>query len=61
MPKTLYQTTLNPKKRKLLQVDIPAGSALVTENVITELMGKDTKARYEAIQAWMSIIDNIDV
>ena len=61
MPKTLFQTTLDPKKRTLLQVDIPEGSALDTENIISDLMGKDVKNRYHAIMNFMAVVDFVDV
>ena len=61
MPKTLYKTTLDPKGRRLLRVTIPDGEKMATENTISELMGKDTQARYHAITEWMSVVDNIDV
>jgi DNA gyrase subunit B/topoisomerase-4 subunit B len=60
MPKTLYNTTLNPKKRTLLQVAIPPGTALSTEQTISDLMGKNVQARYEAISNWMELVDNLD-
>ena len=55
MPKTLYDTTLDPDKRVLLQVKIPAGENLRTEEVISNLMGRDSQARYEAITEWMGV------
>ncbi|MGC6507801.1 MAG: DNA gyrase/topoisomerase IV subunit B [Myxococcota bacterium] len=61
MPKTLFQTTLDPKRRTLLQVDIPEGSALDTENIISDLMGKDVKNRYHAIMNFMAVVDFVDV
>lgn len=61
MPKTLYQTTLNPKKRRMLRVCIPDDKGLETENTINELMGKDASQRYKAIMDWMSLIDFVDV
>ena len=60
MPKTLYETTLNPQKRTLLQVSIPEGSALSTEETISDLMGKNVQARYDAIWKWMQLVDNLD-
>ena len=60
MPKTLYNTTLNPKKRTLLQVEIPEGSSLSTEQTISDLMGKNVQARYDAITNWMELVDNLD-
>ena len=61
MPKTLYKTTLDPKNRKLLQVAIPDGLAMETETVISNLMGKNPKSRYDAIIGWMSVVDSIDI
>ena len=39
MPKVLWETTLNPKTRRLLRVEIV--DQIVTDRVINELMGKD--------------------
>ena len=61
MPKTLYNTTLHPKKRRLLKVAIPDDQNLQTENTISELMGKDSQMRYHAIMQWMKLVDHIDV
>ena len=47
MPKELWETTLNPKTRRLLRVDI--ADQIVTDRVINELMGKDASARFRFI------------
>ncbi len=47
MPKVLWETTLNPKTRRLLRVDI--ADQLVTDRVINELMGKDASERFRFI------------
>jgi DNA gyrase subunit B/topoisomerase-4 subunit B len=47
MPKVLWETTLNPKTRRLLRVAI--ADQLVTDRVINELMGKDASARFRFI------------
>ncbi|MDP7347683.1 MAG: toprim domain-containing protein, partial [Phycisphaeraceae bacterium] len=47
MPKTLWDTTLNPKTRTLQQVSIT--DALETERVISDLMGKDPQPRFHFI------------
>ena len=39
MPKVLWETTLNPRTRRLLRVEI--ADQIVTDRVINELMGKD--------------------
>ena len=60
MPKTLFKTTLDPNRRTLLQVAIPEGSSLSTEQTISDLMGKNVQARYDAISNWMTLVDNLD-
>jgi DNA gyrase subunit B/topoisomerase-4 subunit B len=47
MPKVLWETTLNPKTRRLLRVDVV--DQIVTDRVINELMGKDPSARFRFI------------
>lgn len=61
MPKTLYETTLDPAHRRLLRVRIPEGSAVETEEVMGDLMGRDSKARYEAIVNWMHFAGDLDL
>ena len=61
MPKTLYSTTLDPSKRRLLKVMIPDGAQLETEQVITDLMGKDPQTRFREITAWMDLVEDLDV
>jgi len=46
MPKTLYQTTLDPRRRRLLRVVIPEDQQLRAEKTISGLMGKDASVRY---------------
>jgi DNA gyrase subunit B/topoisomerase-4 subunit B len=47
MPRVLWDTTLNPRTRRLLRVDV--ADQLVTDRVINELMGKDASARFRFI------------
>ena len=47
MPKVLWDTTLNPRTRRLQRVDI--SDQIVTDRVINELMGKDPSARFRFI------------
>ncbi len=61
MPKTLYETTLAPDKRRLLRVTIPDGDRLETEQVITDLMGKDPQTRFREIVSWMDLVEELDV
>jgi DNA gyrase subunit B len=47
MPKVLWETTLNPKTRRLLRVEI--SDSLKTDSVMSDLMGKDPSARFRFI------------
>lgn len=60
MPKTLYETTLDPQRRRLLQVAIPEGAALETEQVVMDLLGKDPQTRFREITRWMSLVEEVD-
>jgi len=59
MPKVLWETTLNPKTRRLLRVDI--SDQIVTDRVINELMGKDPSARFKFIMERAEEAEELDV
>jgi DNA gyrase subunit B len=59
MPKVLWETTLNPKTRRLLRVDI--ADQIVTDRVINELMGKDPSARFRFIMDRAEEAEELDV
>ena len=59
MPKTLWDTTLNPKTRRLLRVEI--ADQIVTDRVINELMGKDASARFRFIMERAEEAQELDV
>jgi DNA gyrase subunit B len=59
MPKVLWETTLNPKTRRLLRVDI--ADQIVTDRVINELMGKDASARFRFIMERAEEAEELDV
>ena len=61
MPATLKETTLDPKKRRLLQVTIPDTERMLTERTISELMGKDASARYRLIVENAAEVEDLDV
>jgi DNA gyrase subunit B len=61
MPETLKETTLNPGKRRLLQVAIPDGERLETENTISALMGKDAAPRFAFIMDHAAEVEELDV
>ncbi len=59
MPKVLWETTLNPRTRRLLRVDI--ADHVVTDRVINELMGKDPSARFRFIMERAEEAEELDV
>jgi DNA gyrase subunit B/topoisomerase-4 subunit B len=59
MPKVLWETTLNPKTRRLLRVDV--ADHIVTDRVINELMGKDASARFRFIMERAEEARELDV
>ena len=59
MPKVLWETTLNPRTRRLLKVQIT--DQLVTDRVMNELMGKDASARFRFIMERAEEAEEIDV
>ncbi len=59
MPKTLWQTTLDPKTRRLLRVDV--SDRLATDRVLDELMGKDPQARFHFIMDRAEEAEELDV
>ncbi|MFQ5791779.1 MAG: type IIA DNA topoisomerase subunit B [Acidobacteriota bacterium] len=59
MPKVLWATTLNPKTRRLLRVEIR--DALDTDRVVSELMGKDASARFRFIMDRAEEAEELDV
>ena len=61
MPKTLFTTTMDPRTRRLLRVEVPDGMMLETEQVVSDLMGKDPKTRYREIIQWMVLVEELDI
>ncbi len=59
MPKVLWETTLNPKTRRLQRVRIE--DALRTDRVISDLMGKDPSARFNFIMERAVTAEQLDV
>jgi len=59
MPKVLWETTLNPRTRRLLRVEI--ADRIVTDRVINELMGKDASARFRFIMERAEEAQELDV
>lgn len=61
MPQTLKETTLDPERRRLLRVSIDQEEKLSTEQTITDLMGKDSAARYAFIMEHAAEVEELDV
>ena len=59
MAKTLWDTTLNPKTRRMLRVNI--ADALETDRIFGELMGKDASARFHFIMDRADEAADLDV
>jgi DNA gyrase subunit B/topoisomerase-4 subunit B len=59
MPKVLWETTLNPRTRRLQRVEVT--DQIVTDRVINELMGKDASARFRFIMERADEADELDV
>ncbi len=59
MPKVLWETTLSPKTRRLLRVEI--ADQIVTDRVLNELMGKDASARFRFIMERADQAQELDV
>jgi DNA gyrase subunit B len=59
MPKVLWETTLNPKTRRLIRVEV--GDMLETDRVVNDLMGKDASARFRFIMEHADRADSLDV
>jgi DNA gyrase subunit B len=59
MPKVLWETTLSPRTRRLLRVEV--ADQIVTDRVINELMGKDASARFRFIMERADQAEELDV
>jgi DNA gyrase subunit B/topoisomerase-4 subunit B len=60
-PETLKSTTLDPRRRMALRVTIPQEAALVTEQTINDLLGKDVSARFRFIMERAGEVKELDV
>lgn len=60
-PETLKMTTLDPKSRQALRVTVKDGEQLLTDQVISDLMGKDVAARFKLITENAAEIGDLDV
>jgi DNA gyrase subunit B/topoisomerase-4 subunit B len=60
-PDTLKTTTLDPRSRQTLRVTVKDGDQLLTDQVISDLMGKDVAARFKMITENAGDIGELDV
>ena len=58
---TNMMTTLDPKTRQALRVTVKEGEQLLTDQVISDLMGKDVAARFKLITENAADIGELDV
>ncbi len=58
-PKTLFETTLDPRRRRLLQVKVP--DAVVASQALDQLLGNDPSTRYRFIMERSREVEEIDV
>ena len=59
--KLLYETTLDPARRRLLRVTVPDDDRTYTESTVADLMGKEADARYKFIMAEAYTAKDIDI
>src|SRR5690349_2733782 len=57
----LKSTTLDPRRRMSLRVSIPPEAALLTEQTINDLLGKDVSARFRFIMERAGEVKELDV
>nr|WP_272210747.1 toprim domain-containing protein [Marinicella sp. W31]MDC2876657.1 toprim domain-containing protein [Marinicella sp. W31] len=61
LPAQLKETTMDPKKRMLLRVDIDAVDFEGTKTAVDDLMGTKADARFRFIQENAAFADNLDI
>jgi DNA gyrase subunit B len=59
--KLLYETTLDPTRRRLLRVVVPDDDRPYTESTVSDLMGKEPEARFKFIMAEAYTAKDIDI
>jgi len=59
--KLLYETTLDPNRRRLLRVIVPDDDRPYTESTVSDLMGKEPEARFKFIMAEAYTAKDIDI
>lgn len=60
-PDLLYETTLDPRRRRLLRVTVPDDDRAYTERTVSDLMGKEPESRFKFIMAEAYTAKDIDI
>ena len=58
-PKTLFMTTLDPERRRLLKVSVSDPD--LADQTLTDLMGEDTRSRFRFIMDRAAEVQALDV
>ena len=58
-PKELFETTMDPTRRKLLRIDLM--NAVEAEEMVTKLMGEEVKPRRQFIEDNALNVRNLDI
>jgi DNA gyrase subunit B/topoisomerase-4 subunit B len=59
--KLLFETTLDPSRRRLLRVAIPDEDRPYTDHTVSDLMGKEPEARFKFIMEEAYSARDIDI
>jgi DNA gyrase/topoisomerase IV subunit B len=57
----LFETTLDPSRRRLLRVNIPEDDRAYTERTVADLMGKEPESRFKFIMDEAYTAKDIDI
>ena len=57
----LKETTMDPRNRRLLRVEVAAGQKPETEEAVASLMGSKPEARFRFIQERAEFVSGLDV
>ncbi len=60
-PAALKETTMDPKRRTLLRVDVAAEDRATTNTLVESLMGRRPELRFQFIQDRAKTVDEVDV
>ena len=60
-PKELFETTMNPARRRLLRVDLNEYNSVAAEEMFSKLMGEEVEPRREFIEENALNVRNLDI